>query len=186
MKKLNIDFAYRVMHSIKRPNASPLPTIFSSVTPCIAGLTLLLVITGAPARAQVPGGVEQFTLANGLTVIPKPDPRAPTLAQMLWERVGSIDEVNGTSGVAHAREHMMFKGTAMLKPGEFSRRVAALGGRENAFTGRDNTGYYQQIPANKLEDVMRLESDRFATHQWADDEGRAPHAHRRLATRADV
>ena len=128
LKKLNIDFAYRVMHSIKRPNASPLPTIFSSVTPCFAGLTLLLVITGAPARAQVPGGVEQFTLANGLTVIPKPDPRAPTLAQMLWERVGSIDEVNGTSGVAHAREHMMFKGTAMLKPGEFSRRVAASGG----------------------------------------------------------
>jgi zinc protease len=65
---------------------------------------------------------------------------------------------------------MMFKGTPTLKPGEFSRRVAALGGRENAFTTRDYTGYYQQIPANRLEDVMRLEADRFAHNQWPDDE----------------
>ena len=112
----------------------------------------------------------QFTLANGLTVIVKPDHRAATVAHMLWVRVGSMDEVDGTSGVAHALEHMMFKGTATLKPGDFSRRVAALGGQENAFTSRDNTGYYQQIPASKLEDVMRLESDRFAHSQWADDE----------------
>jgi zinc protease len=65
---------------------------------------------------------------------------------------------------------MMFKGTKELKPGEFSRRVAELGGRENAFTMRDTTGYYQQIPANKLEEVMKLESDRFAHMQWPDDE----------------
>jgi len=109
-------------------------------------------------------------LANGLTVIVKPDRRAPTAAHMLWVRVGSIDEVDGTSGVAHALEHMLFKGTATTKPGEFSRRVAALGGRDNAFTSRDATGYHQQIPSNKLEDVMRLEADRFANNQWADDE----------------
>jgi len=65
---------------------------------------------------------------------------------------------------------MMFKGTPTTKPGEFSRRVAALGGRENAFTTRDNTGFYQQIPADRLEDVIKLESDRFAHNQWADDE----------------
>jgi zinc protease len=122
------------------------------------------------ALAQAPAPVEQFTLANGMTVIIKPDKRAPTVAHMLWVRVGSIDEVDGTSGVAHALEHMMFKGTATVKPGEFSRRVAALGGRENAFTSRDNTGYYQQIPAAKLEEVMKLEADRFANNQWADDE----------------
>ena len=114
--------------------------------------------------------VEQFTLANGMTLIVKPDRRAPTAAHMLWVRVGSIDEVDGTSGVAHALEHMLFKGTATTKPGEFSRRVAALGGRDNAFTSRDATGYHQQIPSNKLEDVMRLEADRFANNQWADDE----------------
>jgi len=128
--------------------------------------------TSALAQAPAPGPapVEQFTLANGLTVIVKPDHRAPTVAHMLWVRVGAMDEVDGTSGVAHALEHMMFKGTPTVKAGEFSRRVAALGGQENAFTSSDNTGYYQQIPASRLEDVMRLESDRFAHSQWPDDE----------------
>ncbi|MFM9902525.1 MAG: M16 family metallopeptidase [Polaromonas sp.] len=139
----------------------------------LAALAGFLACVAPFAQAQgVPGapGVDQFTLPNGLTVIVKTDHRAPTVAHMLWVRVGSMDEVDGTSGVAHVLEHMLFKGTATVKPGEFSRRVAALGGRENAFTGRDNTGYYQQIPANRLEDVMRLEADRFANNQWPDDE----------------
>jgi zinc protease len=121
--------------------------------------------TGVP-RAPV----SRFVLPNGLTVIVKPDHRAPTAVHMLWVRVGSMDEVDGTSGVAHVLEHMMFKGTPELKPGEFSRRVAALGGRENAFTSRDVTGYFQQIPASRLADVMALEADRFARNQWPDDE----------------
>ncbi|MCB8746930.1 insulinase family protein [Rhodoferax sp. U2-2l] len=119
--------------------------------------------TAAPVRAQ------QFTLANGLTLIVKPDRRAPTAVHMLWVRVGAMDEVDGTSGVAHVLEHMMFKGTPKVPAGEFSRRVAALGGRDNAFTSRDYTGYYQMVPVQRLEDVMRLESDRFAHSQWADD-----------------
>ena len=126
--------------------------------------------TDAPAGAQSTNQAQQFQLANGMTLIVKPDRRAPTVAHMVWLRVGSMDEVDGTSGVAHVVEHMMFKGSAQLKPGEFSRRVAALGGRENAFTGRDYTGYYQQIPSDKLADVMALESDRFAHNQWPDDE----------------
>jgi len=89
---------------------------------------------------------------------------------MVWVRVGSMDEVDGTSGVAHVLEHMLFKGTPTLPAGEFSRRVAALGGRENAFTSKDYTGYYQQIPSHQLEAVMRLESDRFANNQWPDAE----------------
>ncbi len=124
--------------------------------------------TGPAASSSVQA--RQFTLANGLTVIVKPDRRAPTAVQMLWLRVGSIDEVDGTSGVAHVLEHMLFKGTPSLAPGEFSRRVAALGGRDNAFTGKDYTGYFQQVPAQALEDVMRLEADRFARNQWSDDE----------------
>jgi zinc protease len=83
-----------------------------------------------------------------------------------------MDEVDGTSGVAHVLEHMMFKGTPTVKAGDFSRQVAALGGRENAFTSKDYTGYFQQIPATKLEDVMRLESDRFAHNQWTDEDFR--------------
>ncbi|WP_097198075.1 pitrilysin family protein [Variovorax sp. YR752] len=122
------------------------------------------------AAAAAAPGPQQFTLANGMTLIVQPDRRSPTAVQMVWVRVGSIDEVDGTSGVAHALEHMMFKGTKDIKPGEFSRRVAALGGQENAFTTRDYTGYYQQIPVGSLEQVMKLESDRFANNQWPDDE----------------
>ena len=130
----------------------------------------LTALFNQAALASAAAPVEQFTLANGMTVIVKPDHRAPTVAHMLWVRVGSMDEVDGTSGVAHVLEHMMFKGTPTVKAGEFSRLVAALGGQQNAFTSRDSTGYYQQIPASRLEDVMRLESDRFAHSQWADDE----------------
>ena len=133
-------------------------------------LAALLPLFFTAVGAQTTQKVEQFTLANGLTLIVKPDRRAPTAAHMLWVRVGSIDEVDGTSGVAHVLEHMLFKGTPTTKPGEFSRRVAALGGRDNAFTSRDATGYHQQIPSNRLEDVMRLEADRFANNQWVDDE----------------
>ena len=123
-----------------------------------------------PAQLTAVPVAQQFTLANGMTLIVRPDRRAPTVAHMLWVRVGSIDEVDGTSGVAHVLEHMLFKGTPDLAPGEFSRRVAALGGRENAFTSRDATAYHQQVPATALEAVMRLEADRFARNQWADDE----------------
>ena len=122
------------------------------------------------AIAQEAAAFVQFTLSNGMTVIVQPDRRAPTAVHMLWVRVGAMDEVDGTSGVAHVLEHMMFKGTPSVRAGDFSRRVAALGGRDNAFTSRDYTGYYQQIPSQKLEDVMRLEADRFANNQWEDAE----------------
>ncbi len=126
--------------------------------------------TSPPAPEPATAQAQQFTLPNGMTLIVKPDPRAPTAVHMVWVRVGAMDEVDGTSGVAHVLEHMMFKGTTTVPAGEFSRRVAALGGRENAFTSRDYTGYYQQIPSNRLEDVMRLESDRFAHNQWTDED----------------
>jgi zinc protease len=135
----------------------------------LCSLSLLGFLPPALAQAANPR-IEQFKLDNGMTVIVKPDRRAPTAVHMVWVRVGAMDEVDGVSGVAHVLEHMLFKGTAELKAGEFSRRVAALGGRENAFTMRDATGYFQQIPAGKLEDVMKLEADRFANNRWPDDE----------------
>jgi zinc protease len=124
----------------------------------------------AAPQAATATGAQQFTLKNGMQLIVQPDRRAPTAVHMVWVRVGSMDEVDGTSGVAHVLEHMMFKGSKAVPPGEFSRRVAALGGQENAFTSRDYTGYYQQIPAERLADVMQLESDRFAHNQWPDEE----------------
>ena len=136
-----------------------------------AGLVLALGSTAwLPAMAQTVPLVVQTTLSNGMTLIVQPDRRAPTAVHMLWVRAGSMDETDGTTGVAHVLEHMLFKGTALQKPGDFSRQVAALGGRENAFTSRDATGYHQQIPASQLETVMRLEADRFAGNQWADEE----------------
>ncbi|WP_293778179.1 pitrilysin family protein [uncultured Oxalicibacterium sp.] len=113
---------------------------------------------------------EEFTLQNGMKIIVNEDHRAPTVAHMVWYRVGSIDERNGTTGVAHALEHMMFKGTKTLKPGEFSRRVAQMGGRENAFTSKDYTAYFQQIEKSHLEAVMALEADRMANLQFDKDE----------------
>ena len=124
-----------------------------------------------PAAATA-SGAQQFQLANGMQLIVQPDARAPTAIHMLWLRVGAMDEVDGTTGVAHVLEHMLFKGSKSLAPGEFSRRVAALGGQENAFTSRDYTGYYQQVPAAHLEEVMRLEAERFAHNQWPDEEFR--------------
>lgn len=132
--------------------------------------TALAPAAAVKPEATTPDGAQLFTLKNGMQLIVKPDQRAPTAVHMVWVRVGSMDEVDGTSGVAHALEHMMFKGTAKVPPGDFSRRVAALGGQENAFTTRDYTGYYQQIPSNRLADVMELESDRFANNQWPDEE----------------
>jgi zinc protease len=102
----------------------------------------------------------ETTLDNGLKVIVKEDPRAPTAVHMVWYRAGSMDEVDGTSGVAHVLEHMMFKGTPSVGPGEFNKRVAAAGGRDNAFTSRDYTAYFQQIPNQRLSEMMALEADR--------------------------
>ncbi|MEK7345492.1 MAG: pitrilysin family protein [Pseudomonadota bacterium] len=125
---------------------------------------------GSQTRSAPSAQVHTFRLANGMTLWVKPDRRAPTAVHMVWLRVGSMDEVDGTSGVAHVLEHMLFKGTPSLAVGEFSRRVAALGGRDNAFTAKDYTGYYQQIPSDQLAAVMRLEADRFANNQWPDAE----------------
>jgi zinc protease len=127
----------------------------------IGSMLLSAVLAWAPAFAQA-AQAEEFMLKNGMKIIVKEDHRAPTAAHMIWYRIGSMDESNGATGVAHALEHMMFKGTKKLKPGEFSERVAQLGGRENAFTSRDYTAYFQQIEKSKLEDVMALEADRMA------------------------
>lgn len=101
-----------------------------------------------------------FTLANGLDVVVVENHRAPVVSHMVWYRVGSADEQPGESGLAHFLEHLMFKGTKTVKPQEFSKIVAANGGEDNAFTSYDYTAYFQSISKDRLELVMRLESDR--------------------------
>jgi len=122
--------------------------------------TVVIALLIMPALAHAAADTHEFRLANGLKLIVKEDHRAPTVVNMVWYRAGSIDELNGTTGVAHVLEHMMFKGTKKLKPGEFSKRVAELGGRDNAFTSKDYTAYHQQVERSRLEKVMALEADR--------------------------
>ena len=123
-----------------------------------AAALLVLMLAAAQAVAQT----HEHKLANGLRVIVKEDHRAPTVVSMVWYKAGSIDEVNGTTGVAHVLEHMMFKGTTAVPGGEFSKIVAAAGGRENAFTGKDATGYHEQLHKSQLPLAFRLEADRMA------------------------
>ncbi|MFK5997281.1 MAG: pitrilysin family protein [Rhodobacterales bacterium] len=104
--------------------------------------------------------VTSFNLDNGMQVVVIEDHRAPIVTHMVWYKVGSADEVAGKSGIAHFLEHLMFKGTRTYAPGAFSAIVAANGGQENAFTSYDYTGYYQTVSADRLELVMKLESDR--------------------------
>ena len=129
---------------------------------------LFLLFIQASWAASV--DTHEFTLNNGLKLIVKEDHRAPTVAHMVWYRAGSMDEVNGRTGVAHVLEHMMFKGTDKVKAGEFSRLVAAVGGRENAFTSRDYTAYFQQVEKSKLDEVMKLEADRMSNLNFDDAE----------------
>jgi zinc protease len=105
---------------------------------------------------------EVFTLPNGLQVVVLPSSRAPIVNQLVVYKVGSADEVYGKTGIAHFLEHMMFKGTATVGPTEFSRIVSRNGGRDNAYTSFDTTGYYQTVSPDRLEMVMRMEADRMA------------------------
>jgi zinc protease len=132
---------------------------------------LFLLFAHLPwATAKDQADTHEFLLSNGLKLIVREDHRAPTVVHMVWYRAGSMDETNGRTGVAHVLEHMMFKGTEKVKAGEFSRLVAAVGGRENAFTSRDYTAYFQQIEKSKLDDVMKLEADRMSNLNFDDAE----------------
>ncbi len=130
-------------------------------TACVA-----LVTWALPAHAQtIDDYVTTFTLDNGMDVVVIEDHRAPVVTNMVWYKAGSADEPPGSSGVAHFLEHLLFKGTETLAPGEFSKTVAANGGTDNAFTSYDYTGYYQRIAADRLELVMRMEADRMVNLQ---------------------
>jgi len=132
----------------------------------ICALLAVLPFTIAAAVAQT----HEHKLGNGLRVIVKEDHRAPTVVAMVWYKAGSIDEFNGTTGVAHVLEHMMFKGTKAVPSGEYSKLVAAAGGRENAFTSRDMTAYHVQVHKSHLPLAFRLEADRMQNLVLTDEE----------------
>ena len=125
-------------------------------------LALLAALCLPSAVAASTADVHEATLDNGLKVLVLPDERAPVVTHQIWYKVGSADEPGGITGIAHMFEHMMFKGTENLGPGEFSEIIARLGGEENAFTGRDFTAYFQTLTADELDTMMRWEADRMA------------------------
>jgi zinc protease len=114
--------------------------------------------TGAPAVAKL--AVTEATLENGLRVLVQDDPRNPIIAVQIFYRVGSRNERPGATGLAHFLEHMMFKGTSAYGRGQISRLIEESGGRDNAFTTQDLTGYYTSIAADRLDLVLRIEADR--------------------------
>lgn len=106
------------------------------------------------------GAVSHNRLANGMEVVVIPDHRTPVVTHMVWYRNGAADDPIGKSGIAHFLEHLMFKGTAKHKAGEFSEVVSDLGGQENAFTSMDYTAYFQRVAKEHLETMMQFEADR--------------------------
>ncbi|MGD9980791.1 MAG: M16 family metallopeptidase [Hyphomonadaceae bacterium] len=132
-----------------------------------ACLALLALTASAHAREMV--RPETFTLRNGLEVVVITDRRAPVVTHMLWYRVGAADEPRGYSGIAHFFEHLMFKGTRQIAPGEFSRTIARNGGEDNAFTNWDYTAYYERIARDRLDLVMRMEADRMRNLRFSDE-----------------
>lgn len=158
----------------------------SSLTPRVvcAGLITLatLTATGLTARTGqalaaetteeaivIAPNLERYVLENGLEVVVIPDRRAPVVTHMLWYKVGSADEPEGQSGVAHFLEHLMFKGTTNNPDGAFSKMVADRGGQENAFTSVDYTGYFQRVAKEHLPLMMELEADRMENLVLSED-----------------
>ena len=134
-----------------------------------AALALVATLPGTTARAGV-FNPETFTLPNGMQVLVVENHRVPVVTHMVWYKCGSADEEPGKSGIAHFLEHLMFKGTPSVPPGEFSKIVARNGGQDNAFTSYDYTGYFQNVAKDRLELVMKLEADRMANLVLTDAE----------------
>jgi zinc protease len=148
-------------------NAACPPPRLKQLTVALAALAAVAMAAAPPARA-LNIEVARYTLGNGMQVVVIPDRRAPVVTQMVWYKVGAADEPQGKAGIAHFLEHLMFKGTAQVPAGEFSRIVRRHGGEDNAFTSQDFTAYYQRIAKDRLDLVMGLEADRMRNLQLTD------------------
>jgi zinc protease len=125
----------------------------------IRGLCIILLAAPLSLQAAEPQ-VHEYQLDNGLKILVQEDHRAPAIVSQVWYKVGASNEYGGITGISHMLEHMMFKGTQKHPPGDFSRIIAANGGRENAFTGQDYTAYFQMLEKTRLPVSFELEADR--------------------------
>jgi zinc protease len=131
-------------------------------------LVLAALVTALPAASQV-YRPETFQLPNGLQVVVVDNPRVPAVSVMVWYKAGAADETLGKGGIAHFLEHLMFRGTPSVGPGEYSRLIGREGGTHNAFTGHDYTGYWSEVASDRLELSLKLEADRMVNLELADD-----------------
>lgn len=127
----------------------------------------ILLLALSLLSGQILAQTQQFTLDNGLKILVREDHRAPIAVSMIWYNVGSADERGGSTGLSHALEHLMFKGTKKFPLGVFSKTISSLGGTENAFTSNDYTAYHEKIAASHLAVSFELEADRM-THLLLD------------------
>jgi zinc protease len=134
----------------------------------VAGLFLSALILSAPPAAAQIFEAEQFTLANGLQVVVVPNHLTPVVVQAVAYKVGAADGLPGKNGIAHFLEHLMFKGTKTLTPGQFSMDIDKRGGNDNAYTTQDVTIYHQEIAKEHLDLVMSMEADRMVNLQLTD------------------
>jgi len=135
--------------------------ILAAVVTLVIGLILFVFITDEQLDDEnAAGGIQSMVLKNGMKVIVQENRRAPVLVTQVWYKVGGSYEHDGITGVSHVLEHMMFKGTEDTPAGKFSEIIAAHGGRENAFTSKDYTAYFQRISNDHLGLCLSLEADR--------------------------
>jgi len=125
-------------------------------------LPLAMLALTQQADATPAQKLQQFDYPNGVRLIVEEDHSAPDAMVQVWLKVGGRDEVPGKTGLAHVFEHMMFKGSRALAPGEFSKRIAAMGGNDNAFTTTDYTAYFETVPSSRVNEVIGMEAERFA------------------------
>ena len=132
---------------------------FLSVGKILLSLSLLCTMSSSFAEAKK-NNVHEAVLKNGMKILVKQDKRAPVAVIQVWYKIGTSYEHEGITGLSHALEHMMFKGTKKHKSGEFEKLVSAIGARNNAFTSQDYTAYYEVLASDKLEAAMEIEADR--------------------------
>src|SRR5574337_166409 len=126
----------------------------------IVWMVLCVILAPGFVDAQVAARVKESALENGLKILLLEEHKAPVVTIHVWYRVGARNEQPGTTGLSHLLEHMMFKGTSKLGPGLFSRTIRKNGGRENAFTSEDYTGYFETFASDRVELALKLEADR--------------------------
>jgi len=136
----------------------------------VLGAVLFVFDDEVPPISSSKEGVQSYELSNGMKILVLENHRAPVVVSQVWYKVGGSYEHDGITGVSHVLEHMMFKGTPRHPSGEFSEIIAANGGKENAFTSKDYTAYFQRIASDKLPICIEMEADRMVNLSLEEDE----------------